>query len=211
MLRSDKERVVEELTERLRSAQTLIVADFRGLKMKEIDALRGQLLEHGAKFSVVKNTLTRRAAESAGAETVLSRSRADGDRVPRRRRRPGRGGQGAERCRPNDEDPHDPRRRAGRPADQRRGRQEPRDAPGARRPAGPARRSDCRAADGGGRPVRRADARPRRRPIDARIEQLGEGEAAVAEPEPEPEPEPTAEPEAAEEPAPEEEPRKPNR
>lgn len=71
MLRSDKERVVEELTERLRSARTLIVADFRGLKMKEIDTLRGQLLQHGATFSVVKNTLTRRAAEAAGAETVL--------------------------------------------------------------------------------------------------------------------------------------------
>jgi large subunit ribosomal protein L10 len=72
VLRSDKERIVAELTERLRTTQTLIVADYRGLKMKEIDALRGRLLEHGAKFSVVKNTLTRRAAEAAGAETVLA-------------------------------------------------------------------------------------------------------------------------------------------
>jgi large subunit ribosomal protein L10 len=72
VLRSDKERIVTELTERLRSTQTLIVADYRGLTMKEIDGLRGQLLEQGARFSVVKNTLARRAAEAAGAEAVLA-------------------------------------------------------------------------------------------------------------------------------------------
>ena len=72
MLRSDKERIVAELTERLRTTQTLIVADYRGLKMKEIDALRGELLQRGAKFSVVKNTLARRAAEAAEAEAVLA-------------------------------------------------------------------------------------------------------------------------------------------
>jgi large subunit ribosomal protein L10 len=72
VLRSDKERIVVELTERLRSTQTLIVADYRGLTMKEIDGLRGQLLEQGARFSVVKNTLARRAAEAAGAEAVLA-------------------------------------------------------------------------------------------------------------------------------------------
>lgn len=70
MHRSDKERVVEELTERLRTTQTLIVADYRGLKMTEIDGLRSELLKHGARFSVVKNTLTRRAAEAAGADVL---------------------------------------------------------------------------------------------------------------------------------------------
>jgi large subunit ribosomal protein L10 len=72
MLRSEKERVVAELTERLRSSPTLIVADYRGLTMTEIDALRGELLKHGARFSVVKNTLTRRAAEEAGVEALLA-------------------------------------------------------------------------------------------------------------------------------------------
>jgi large subunit ribosomal protein L10 len=72
MLRSDKERIVEELTGRLRSTQTLIVADYRGLSVKDLDALRGQLLEHGARFSVVKNTLVRRAAEAAKADAVLA-------------------------------------------------------------------------------------------------------------------------------------------
>ena len=72
MQKEDKERVVAELTERLRSAETLIVADYRGLTMPQIDGLRGKLLEHGAQLSVVKNTLTRRAAEAAGADALLA-------------------------------------------------------------------------------------------------------------------------------------------
>jgi large subunit ribosomal protein L10 len=72
MKKSDKERVVSELAERLKASPTLIVADYRGLTMPQIDALRGQLLEHGARFAVVKNTLTRRAAEEAGVETLLA-------------------------------------------------------------------------------------------------------------------------------------------
>src|SRR3954466_16174009 len=72
MQKEDKARVVAELTERLRSADTLIVADYRGLTMPQIDDLRGKLLEHGAKFTVVKNTLTRRAAKDAGADALLA-------------------------------------------------------------------------------------------------------------------------------------------
>ena len=72
MKKSDKERVVSELTERLKSSSTLIVADYRGLTMPQIDDLRTKLLEHGARFSVVKNTLTRRAAEEAGTDALLA-------------------------------------------------------------------------------------------------------------------------------------------
>src|SRR5436305_314346 len=71
MLRHDKERIVSELAERLKSSQNLLVADYRGLTMPEIDELRSKLLETGARFSVVKNTLTRRAAEEAGAQQLL--------------------------------------------------------------------------------------------------------------------------------------------
>jgi large subunit ribosomal protein L10 len=72
MHKEDKERVVSELTDRLRSAETLFIADYRGLTMTQIDALRGRLIEHGARLSVVKNTLTRRAAEAAGADALLA-------------------------------------------------------------------------------------------------------------------------------------------
>jgi large subunit ribosomal protein L10 len=71
MLRQDKERVVAELAERLRTSDTLIVADYRGLTMSEIDGVRTELLRHGARFSVVKNTLTKRAAEEAGVPQLV--------------------------------------------------------------------------------------------------------------------------------------------
>jgi large subunit ribosomal protein L10 len=72
MQRSEKEKVVADLVERLRSTETLIVADYRGLSVTEINNLRGELLEHGARFTVVKNTLTRRAAEEAGSDALLA-------------------------------------------------------------------------------------------------------------------------------------------
>src|SRR5439155_9864064 len=72
MRRDQKEQVVEELTARLQAADTLLVADYRGLTMPQIDELRSRLLESGARFTVVKNTLTRRAAEAAGAEALLT-------------------------------------------------------------------------------------------------------------------------------------------
>ena len=72
MQRSEKERLVEELTERLKSTETLIVADYRGLSVSEIDELRGKLIEQGARFTVVKNTLTKRAAEAAGVDALLA-------------------------------------------------------------------------------------------------------------------------------------------
>jgi large subunit ribosomal protein L10 len=71
MLRQEKERIVSELAERLKNSETLLVADYRGLTMPEIDELRTKLLESGARFSVVKNTLTRRAAEEAGVKELL--------------------------------------------------------------------------------------------------------------------------------------------
>jgi len=71
MLKEQKERVVEQLAQRLRDSDTLMVADYRGLTMPEIDELRTRLLEAGARFTVVKNTLTRRAAEAAGRQEVL--------------------------------------------------------------------------------------------------------------------------------------------
>lgn len=71
MLKTDKERIVEELAAELGSAETLIVADYRGLTNKQLEALRDQLLPQGARLRIVKNTLTRRAAEQAGADELL--------------------------------------------------------------------------------------------------------------------------------------------
>jgi len=72
MHKSEKEKVVAELTERLRTAETLLVADYRGLTNAQLEELRSKLIDHGARFSIVKNTLTRRAAEAAGADALLA-------------------------------------------------------------------------------------------------------------------------------------------
>jgi len=72
MQKADKERVVADLTEKLRNSDTMIVADYRGLTMPQIDALRSKLIDSGARLTVVKNTLTRRAAEAAGADALLA-------------------------------------------------------------------------------------------------------------------------------------------
>jgi len=71
MLKREKERVVADLVERLRASDTLLVADYRGLTMPEIDGLRTEVLKHGARFTVVKNTLTKRAAEEAGVPELV--------------------------------------------------------------------------------------------------------------------------------------------
>jgi large subunit ribosomal protein L10 len=71
VLRTEKERIVTELAEQLGTAETLIVADYRGLTNKQLESLRDVLLEHGARFRIVKNSLTKRAAERAGAESLL--------------------------------------------------------------------------------------------------------------------------------------------
>ena len=71
MLKADKEQIVSELAAELKAAETLIVADYRGLTNKQLESLRDDLLQHGARFRIVKNTLTRRAAAEAGAEALL--------------------------------------------------------------------------------------------------------------------------------------------
>ncbi|MGA9763011.1 MAG: 50S ribosomal protein L10 [Gaiellaceae bacterium] len=71
MLKTDKERVIAELAERLKQTETLIVTDYRGLTTSDLAELRSQLRKCGARFSVVKNTLAKRAAEEAGASNLL--------------------------------------------------------------------------------------------------------------------------------------------
>ena len=72
MQRTEKEQVVAELAEQLRSTDSLIIADYRGLTNTQLEELRGKLRSSGARFQVVKNTLTRRAASEAGAEALLA-------------------------------------------------------------------------------------------------------------------------------------------
>ena len=72
MERTEKEEVVAALVEQLRSTESLIVADYRGLTNADLVELRAKVRGSGGRFQVVKNTLTRRAAEEAGTESLLA-------------------------------------------------------------------------------------------------------------------------------------------
>ena len=72
MQRTEKEQAVAELVEQLRSTESLIVADYRGLTNADLVELRAKVRGSGGRFRVVKNTLTRRAAEEAGTESLLA-------------------------------------------------------------------------------------------------------------------------------------------
>ncbi|MED2748816.1 50S ribosomal protein L10 [Brevibacillus porteri] len=60
-----KQQVVTEIAEKLRASKSTIVVDYRGLTVSEATELRKQLREAGVEFKVYKNSMTRRAAESA--------------------------------------------------------------------------------------------------------------------------------------------------
>jgi len=61
-----KRDTVAALSAKLRRATVAILADYRGLTVAEINALRRQLRPMGAEFHVAKNTLVRLAAQKAG-------------------------------------------------------------------------------------------------------------------------------------------------
>jgi large subunit ribosomal protein L10 len=60
-----KERVVEQLTARMREAPAMIVTDYRGLTVTQVADVRRALREAGATFHVAKNTLAKIAATKA--------------------------------------------------------------------------------------------------------------------------------------------------
>ncbi|HET8529873.1 MAG TPA: 50S ribosomal protein L10, partial [Methylomirabilota bacterium] len=67
MNRDQKAAVVEEVAAQIREAEAVFAVDFRGMSVPQAAELRSRLGEAGARFRVVKNTLTLRAADRAGA------------------------------------------------------------------------------------------------------------------------------------------------
>jgi large subunit ribosomal protein L10 len=70
MNRDQKTAVVDEIAEQIGSAEAIFAVDYRGLSVKDAADLRTRLIEAGATFRVVKNRLTIRAADAAGAESL---------------------------------------------------------------------------------------------------------------------------------------------
>ena len=70
MNRDQKAAVIEEVTAQLRDAEAVYAVDYRGTSVPQAAELRTRLREADTRFRVVKNTLTERAADNAGAEAL---------------------------------------------------------------------------------------------------------------------------------------------
>jgi large subunit ribosomal protein L10 len=66
MKRPEKEKLVAELTEKLRGAKALYYTDFAGLNVKRMTDLRRRLRKQGVEYVVIKNTLALRAVNESG-------------------------------------------------------------------------------------------------------------------------------------------------
>ena len=66
MKRDAKEKLVTELTEKLRGAKALYYTDFTGLNVKRMTDLRRRLRKAGVEYVVIKNTLALRAVNDSG-------------------------------------------------------------------------------------------------------------------------------------------------
>ncbi|KPU42643.1 50S ribosomal protein L10 [Oxobacter pfennigii] len=67
-IKQEKEAMVQEIKDKLTKAQTVIMADYRGLTVEEDTELRRKFREAGVEYKVLKNTLTSIAAKEAGIE-----------------------------------------------------------------------------------------------------------------------------------------------
>jgi large subunit ribosomal protein L10 len=70
MNRDQKTAVVEEVAAQIEGAEAVFAVDYRGISVPQAADLRQKLNDAGARFRVVKNTLTLLAAERAGAEDL---------------------------------------------------------------------------------------------------------------------------------------------
>src|SRR3954463_9013790 len=70
MNREQKAAVIEEVASQIKEAQAIFAVDYRGLSVKQAADLRSRLIEIDASLRVVKNTLTERAADQVGADSL---------------------------------------------------------------------------------------------------------------------------------------------
>jgi len=72
---TEKARVVEELRTHFESAPLIVLADFKGITVKNLDKVRRNCEKGGVKFQVVKNTLCERAVQGTEKETLAAHFR----------------------------------------------------------------------------------------------------------------------------------------
>src|SRR5690606_16053946 len=73
MNRTEKQKLVEELRDKLGTASALYYTDFTGLNVKRMTELRRRLRKAGVEYVVIKNTLALRAVNESGLVAVRLR------------------------------------------------------------------------------------------------------------------------------------------
>ena len=68
--KEQKAEQVELLTEKLKKAKVVVLTDYRGLTVSQLQELRGRLRTGDVEYRIIKNTLARRAAEAAGVPAL---------------------------------------------------------------------------------------------------------------------------------------------
>ena len=64
----EKKQVVDEIKEKLENSQSVVLVDYRGLKVDEVTELRRNYTEAGVDYKVYKNTMMRFAFKDSGLE-----------------------------------------------------------------------------------------------------------------------------------------------
>ncbi len=72
MNREEKAAVIDEVAGQISSSEAIFAVDYRGITVSQVKDLRVKLQDSGAKLRVVKNSLTERAADQAGASELKS-------------------------------------------------------------------------------------------------------------------------------------------
>ncbi len=70
MNRDQKAAVVDEIADQIQNAEAIFAVDYRGITVAQVADLRDRLREADARFRVVKNSLSERAADKAGLESL---------------------------------------------------------------------------------------------------------------------------------------------
>jgi large subunit ribosomal protein L10 len=70
MNRDEKAQAIEEIAAQIEGAEAIFAVDYRGISVPQAAELRGKLREADASFRVVKNRLTKRAADQVGEERL---------------------------------------------------------------------------------------------------------------------------------------------
>jgi large subunit ribosomal protein L10 len=70
MNRDEKAAVIDQVADQIQESQAIFAVDYRGITVSQVAALRATLRDADATLRVVKNTLTERAADKAGAEDL---------------------------------------------------------------------------------------------------------------------------------------------